>query len=79
MSTVLRNCFQGPCRHLDGDKFFQLGNPDPLGLEIRREIARCHCCDMHTDAPLLFGETSTVNFGSANWTGTGDGALSGHK
>ena len=34
---------------------------------------------MHTDTALLFGETSAVNFGSANWTGTCDGALSGHN
>ena len=79
MGAILRNCLQRTSRHLDGDKLFKLRNPDAFGLEIRREIARGHGSDMHTDTTFLFGETSAVNFGTANRTGTGDRALSRHK
>ena len=79
MGTVLRNCLQGTGRNLDGHVLLEFGNPDSLGAKIRGEITGSHRRDMHADTTFFLGETSAVDFRTAHWARTGNGALSGHN
>jgi len=79
VGTVLRNGLQGAGRHFDGHELLEFGNPYALGLQVRIEVSGSHGSNVHTDTPLLLGETATMDFRTANWAGTCDGALSGHN
>ena len=74
--TILRDRLECSASRLDGDEFFQFWHPNALGLEIRLEIPCGDGRDVHTDAALLFGQTPTVDFGSANGLGPSNAALS---
>ena len=63
----------------DGHKFFEFGNPDAFGFEIRLEVARRDGSDVHADTAFFLRETATMDFGSANGLGPSDAALSRHK
>ena len=79
VSPVFGERLKGTRGGFDGHKFFEFGNPDAFGFEVRLEVASSDGCDVHADTAFFLRETATMDFGSANGLGPSDAALSRHK
>ena len=76
---ILIHRFQSASRELDGDKFLQLRNPDPFGLEIWMKVTVHFFRNVHPDTAFFLGETATMNSGTRTGFRPSNAANFGHK
>ena len=78
MGTILRQSLVSASRGLDGDKFLEFGNPDTLGLQVRRMPAGSYFGHVHANSPLFLRETATMNLAAPLGARSGNVTFSSH-
>src|SRR5687768_4446035 len=79
VSTILVDGLQRARGQLYGHELLQFRDPNPLVLQVRQKVARGRGGHVLTDAALLLGQTTAVNFPPAKGLGSSDVTDSAHK